>query len=154
MSSKKKFDSIFLPFVFNDANGRLLVWSEKSEDTVTLNWFDEQGLKHQENFPWTASGKKAWMKAESRALQTVSEYAEPKKRSESSNSNQNPPEAEPLDSDLAARTAMLFGLGYSRVEASNSLGIPFLQADAWDELWENMVKERRARKRHEREAGK
>lgn len=45
---------------------------------------------------------------------------------------------EALDSDIAARTAMMFGLGMTREDSLDILGVPFLQGDAWDELWAGM----------------
>ena len=46
------------------------------------------------------------------------------------------PEQELLDSDIAARTAMLFGLEMSREDACNTLGVPWSQSDAWEDLWD------------------
>jgi hypothetical protein len=51
------------------------------------------------------------------------------------------PEQELLDSDIAARTAMLFGLEMSREDASNTLGVPWSQSDAWDDLWDALEAE-------------
>lgn len=43
-----------------------------------------------------------------------------------------------LDSDLAVRTAMLFGLEVSREHACSILGVPWLQSDAWEDLWDEL----------------
>jgi len=51
------------------------------------------------------------------------------------------PEKEILDLDTAARTAMLFGLGMSRHEAHNSLGLTLPQSEAWHELWDDLLEE-------------
>jgi hypothetical protein len=47
-------------------------------------------------------------------------------------------EQEMLDSDIAARTAMLFGLEVSRQDACGILGVPWNQADAWEDLWDEL----------------
>jgi len=47
-------------------------------------------------------------------------------------------EQEILDSDLAARTAMLFGLEVSREHACSILGVPWLQSDAWEAFWDEL----------------
>lgn len=51
-------------------------------------------------------------------------------------------EQELLDSDLAMRTAMYFGLGVTKEEAFNRVGVPSAQSDSWDELWDDIEKER------------
>jgi hypothetical protein len=58
------------------------------------------------------------------------------------------PKKELLDLDIAARTAMLFGLEMSREDAYNALGVPLSQSDEWDDLWDALEAEakRKARK--------
>jgi hypothetical protein len=51
------------------------------------------------------------------------------------------PEQELLDSDLAMRTAMYFGLGISRDEALSRVGVPWSQTESWDELWDDLEQE-------------
>lgn len=59
----------------------------------------------------------------------------------SSNNDFEKPERQILDLDIAARTAMLFGLGMSKADAYNALGVPYLQSDEWEELWDGLRKE-------------
>lgn len=56
-------------------------------------------------------------------------------------------EQELLDTDIAARTAMLFGQGMTREDALDILGVPFPQIDAWEDLWDGMEKEARRKSR-------
>lgn len=48
---------------------------------------------------------------------------------------ENPEFLEPVDSDLAHRTAFMAGQGYDRDEASNILGVPVSQYYNWVQLW-------------------
>ena len=50
-------------------------------------------------------------------------------------------EPELLDMDIAARTAMLFGLEMSRDEALTMLSVPLPQLEAWNELWDDIEEE-------------
>ena len=52
---------------------------------------------------------------------------------------------EPLDLEIAARTAMLFGLGIERSEACNMLGVLSIQYDSWVDLWEALEEESRTK---------
>jgi hypothetical protein len=48
---------------------------------------------------------------------------------------ENPELLEPVDSDLAHRTAFMAGQGFDRDEACNILGVPVSQYYNWVQLW-------------------
>lgn len=49
---------------------------------------------------------------------------------------------EPVDSDLAYRTAFMAGQGYDRADACNALGVPSTQYYHWVKLWKEIEAER------------
>jgi hypothetical protein len=104
---------------------------------LTFTWDD--GSETKEVFPLTPEGKKASDAAFNRSIGQMvenldaSEDARPKENIDHSS-------AEPLDEDMMMRTAMYFGLGMSRSEASGYLSIPWSQGDRWDDFWDSLEK--------------
>lgn len=147
--SNEAFDQTFRPVVISHPHGKTWVWTTKAPHELTLNWYDEADNFNKKTFPWTKEGKEEWLQAQAIAVA----IAEKKLAGLPAKEFEETIDPNILDSDLVARTAMMFGQGYSRIEAANTLGVPAVQVDAWDKFWARMAKERRERKRTAKERG-
>ena len=64
---------------------------------------------------------------------------------------EDPELLEPVDSDLAHRTAFMAGQGFDRDEACNILGVPVSQNYNWVQLWKAIQAEEASRAQPEAE---